>query len=896
MFFGKIANANTFSFDAFSILDPQLKAHIREQLANTRSPHYIDIEVTSCNNYDYQQSKIYGTAMSTGNSGVSCTNVMSSNAVNNIETAKSTLSTTTLSASSSKCNYDTSLNAFVTKSIQNASNASSPILRYKTSNNNVSYCSVTTSTTTLAISSSSSSTLTTTTSGISTSRHQHYHHQQQQNINTNHSRNSSSSSAKTHFYQQHQIVENNVGSNISNNCNLGLINNTTGATVINSASGQLNVSDSAVGAVSSHSPTSPTNRPSRIPQAVKSPPKSMASAQQHTSNHKRPRPSQIPTTNKTGGGGNGGSGLLTNANANVNVPSPIVSVNNATTNTNSAMHILQHSNSYGGTTSDQITDTSNNGNNNNKNYYHQHHYGKQYSQVGSTTTDRYELSEPISAPPQPTKAPRFEAYMMTGDLILNLSRTPQSGNLLSSSGHAKKVDSLLRDPLQQQSAVSAPHNRMTTARTNGAMAPKASGESSPTSSSSVDSPMHLGGRNGRNELHQQQQRGTQSSSIYHRPGGSHDDSLHNNSNELKDRKDSLATDTLVLCDELERDDDVENNIDEQTSSPMLPRVRRSNMNELRQKDRKLQRNYNKSYDYEYDRPVEDYDEDEDINKEVENQDEEDDDDDRGREGDGEEDEYEEEEEEDELPDGELENEEDQTNYDITNLETYNSGGAGDGSDRSKGGIVDEDSTIFTYNNAFNSTKQRLDALKQKALLRYAARMNAADTVDCIQKERHIRTSCSTSSSSTVATATATVTTTGANVSTPDETSFSVPTSPTSLSTPLLLDKETANSLPTSPEPSMTMPGLGSTATGGGGCDDGGVVSGDHRSSNVVRRHNGIVRKCDSSGFRTSKSEDHLQQMQREGIAAVIPIDIDEDVNSSLNTLLDTRPDSEDSQV
>lgn len=53
-----------------------------------------------------------------------------------------------------------------------------------------------------------------------------------------------------------------------------------------------------------------------------------------------------------------------------------------------------------------------------------------------------------------------------------------------------------------------------------------------------------------------------------------------------------------------------------------------------------------------------------------------------------------------------------------------------------------------------------------------------------------------------------------------------------------------------------------------------------------------IRKCDVSGFRTSRSEDHLQHTQRDIIDSIVPIDVDEDVNSSLNTLLDTRDDSE----
>lgn len=62
-----------------------------------------------------------------------------------------------------------------------------------------------------------------------------------------------------------------------------------------------------------------------------------------------------------------------------------------------------------------------------------------------------------------------------------------------------------------------------------------------------------------------------------------------------------------------------------------------------------------------------------------------------------------------------------------------------------------------------------------------------------------------------------------------------------------------------------------------------------------QQSNPPIRKCDVSGFRTSRSEDHLQHTQRNIMDAIVPIDVD-DVNSSLNTLLDTRDDSEGTQV
>ncbi|XP_052873113.1 PH and SEC7 domain-containing protein [Anopheles cruzii] len=64
------------------------------------------------------------------------------------------------------------------------------------------------------------------------------------------------------------------------------------------------------------------------------------------------------------------------------------------------------------------------------------------------------------------------------------------------------------------------------------------------------------------------------------------------------------------------------------------------------------------------------------------------------------------------------------------------------------------------------------------------------------------------------------------------------------------------------------------------------------SAFVDAGNGGAIRKRYAVGFRTSRSEDHLQQSQRDGgIGAVVSIDIDEDVNSSLNTLLDPRYDA-----
>lgn len=109
-----------------------------------------------------------------------------------------------------------------------------------------------------------------------------------------------------------------------------------------------------------------------------------------------------------------------------------------------------------------------------------------------------------------------------------------------------------------------------------------------------------------------------------------------------------------------------------------------------------------------------------------------------------------------------------------------------------------------------------------------------------------------------------------------EISYSVPTSPISITTANtseLKTKET-NSAPTSPD----------------------SVAQDFVRRNLascnLQTQGSLKRKTDV-GFRTSRSEDPLQQAQRDG-HTIVPIDIDDDFNSSLNTLLDTR-DSDGSQ-
>ncbi|KAL5283724.1 efa-6 family protein [Megaselia abdita] len=361
-------------------------------------------------------------------------------------------------------------------------------------------------------------------------------------------------------------------------------------------------------------------------------------------------------------------------------------------------------------------------------------------------------NQPQSAPPF-TKA-RCEAYMMTGDLMLNLSRTPQSSNLIAT--HSKKVDSLRDSP-----------NR-TAARANGALAPRASGESTPSSSSS---PSHSEASSGESVSSSKRKTntGTTRTTTQFKEHLLSNNSNSNYSSDKKFHQDSLINDTLVLCEDIERDEE---------------------------------RYFSNEVDIHMDDAVADH---------------------------------------NEILD---EDDDQSTNYDI-----------------------DLNSVTQSKSHRVKSSQQYSKQYHKKYY-----KQSSSDVVDCQPHHNRLNQQISTTSSSSSTTARSD------NLSTPDETgSFSVPTSPISLSTPLLDVKETAISVPTSPEQSSTQ--------------------GESGGDGVVRRqHNGVIRKCDAAGFRTSKSEDHLQQVQREGgVGAVIPIDIDEDVNSSLNTLLDTRQDSEDSQ-
>lgn len=385
-------------------------------------------------------------------------------------------------------------------------------------------------------------------------------------------------------------------------------------------------------------------------------------------------------------------------------------------------------------------------------------------------------NQPQSAPPF-TKA-RCEAYMMTGDLMLNLSRTPQSSNLIAT--HSKKVGFILpninrylrrqklKTSLFQVDSLRDSPNR-NAARANGALAPRASGESTPSSSPSPSHSEASSGESVSSSKRKTNTRATRSTTQFKE----HLLSNNSNSNYSSDKKfhqDSLINDTLVLCEDIERDEEryFHNEVDIHVDDTAAEN------NEI----------------------IEDEDDDQ------------------------------------------------STNYDI-----------------------DLNSVTQSKSHKIKSNQQYSMQYHKKYY-----KQSSSDVVDCLPHHNLLNQQISITSSSSSTTARSD------NLSTPDETgSFSVPTSPISLSTPLLDVKETAISVPTSPEQSSTQ--------------------GESGEGVIRRQHNGVIRKCDASGFRTSKSEDHLQQVQREGgVGAVIPIDIDEDVNSSLNTLLDTRQDSEDSQV
>ncbi|KAK0098521.1 hypothetical protein PV326_007384 [Microctonus aethiopoides] len=107
-----------------------------------------------------------------------------------------------------------------------------------------------------------------------------------------------------------------------------------------------------------------------------------------------------------------------------------------------------------------------------------------------------------------------------------------------------------------------------------------------------------------------------------------------------------------------------------------------------------------------------------------------------------------------------------------------------------------------------------------------------------------------------------------------------------------------NSVPTSPNEMLGHHRTYKTTTNTGGSNSAstspvGIIKRENTNqcTNIIDAKSNVSSFNYSSGFvRTSRSEDHLQ-FQKDPSMSAVDIDIDDDVTSSLNTLLDTRPDS-----
>lgn len=386
-------------------------------------------------------------------------------------------------------------------------------------------------------------------------------------------------------------------------------------------------------------------------------------------------------------------------------------------------------------------------------------------------------SSPASAPKK--QNPRFEAYMMTGDLILNLSRTPQSTNLMPPA-QAKKstMDSLRDSPMRSLK------------RKNG-VAPKAIYDSSPSESSSASV----------SEL-----------ASYEICENHHD---NNNEENRKVTKLGRYTGNSNTPKSESLDEEEEQLIIEESNNPSSKRD-----------ERKLQYNIKGCAN---------------------------------------------------TTSSSSSASSPSTNTNSSNSSTNNNnsydGGGGGGSDNNKSNNQEKKQTYTVLHNE--------EMHQEKQLQQQQLKQKQSNNLN-VRKEL---TPSASMSSTTTSSASTTINRSETLLTPTQDVSRSVPTSPTSLSTPLLdANKRRENcSVPTSPE--CCLQPLQEN------------MSMRRNSSSVQNQQNGVpLRKCDASGFRTSRSEDHLQHSQREGLMGnAIPIDIDEDINSSLNTLLDTRHDSEDSQ-
>ncbi|XP_055630211.1 PH and SEC7 domain-containing protein isoform X2 [Toxorhynchites rutilus septentrionalis] len=472
--------------------------------------------------------------------------------------------------------------------------------------------------------------------------------------------------------------------------------------------------------------------------------------------------------------------------------------------------------------------------------------------------------QPQQQQQQPPKK-GFEAFMMTGDLILNLSRTPQSSGILP---QAKKIDSL-RD---------SPSHRASTKRKNGAIAPHAKCDSSPSPTSSSSNSYSENNDNGKTpsqqaaadrdrslkksrneELQEQNDQNTGSSieSIVNSSSkklsgaGNHNNNHNNNLYMEREHEDALSS--------------IQNSIEAATAISDGGRIMGSSTNSGRSSM--------------------------DAADEQENADEMNDQRSNRTNTSG-------------CVSSSLLGERNSVRRDVRLVE--------DDSNNSGVAAVRSGDPAGTGSDSVDSS---------------SAAATDGDLHNYHSKERSKSSSSAASSGGG---------TTIKSESSP-EMSYSVPTSPTSLSAAPILegyalkkkDTHLANSVPTSPESGtqeiVRRSGSGiqhhhhhhhhhhhnqylhssnnhSSNSGGGPVGQGSnIMTASGGSAGNAGGGGGggggVMRKCDAAGFRTSRSEDHLQQTQRDGgIGAVVPIDIDEDVNSSLNTLLDTRHDSEESQA
>lgn len=441
-------------------------------------------------------------------------------------------------------------------------------------------------------------------------------------------------------------------------------------------------------------------------------------------------------------------------------------------------------------------------------------------QSPQTLKPRYQSHIPTANGSVPQKKqqhtpPRFEAYMMTGDLILNLSRTPQSSGLLPATQIKKStVDSLRDSPV-----------RNNLKRKNGT-APRAIYDTSPSESSSP-SISELGSyesagdyRKCSNNSDNDSRRASKLSKMHLANSDSLDEEEEQLIMEPTDDDEGTNNPSLLMVSRDERKTKNYNlgcaNNTSSSSSASSP----TNTNSTNSSDNRHQNNNNKNHN----------------------------------------------------------NKNNNSNNIVNDCGSYDGGG----SNNSKKVEHVEDGDEKVNNKKYAVLHNDEDGGQGQHFHQHQRTL----------EPRNVTSSASMSSTTTTSSASTTINRSETLLTPTLDVSHSMPASPTSLSTPLLDapgKRRELNSVPTSPECSNNQQE---------------IIVVRRNSSNTQQQQNGVsssssYRKCDVGvgSFRTSRSEDHLQHSQRDGaMGNAIPIDIDEDINSSLNTLLDTRHDSEDSQV